>query len=135
MLEVVEQQRMSGWLSMFRESARGLTGEIVISGKSLSGFADYEKVIAELNDLSIGNRKVVKAAVPTIETFGLINIGGKHAIFNIFSALVEEGDDVIIPTPYWVSFADIARYVGMTQREYGGASDDLGISVVFRKRE
>src|SRR6266568_3264765 len=36
----------------------------------------------------------------------------KHAIFNICSALVDEGDDVIIPTPYWVSFADIARYMG-----------------------
>src|SRR5687767_2312409 len=74
---IVVMSVMSGWLSMFRDSARGLTGEIVISGKSLSGFADYEKVIAELNDLSIGNRKVVKAAVPTIESFGLINIGGK----------------------------------------------------------
>src|SRR5215467_11161685 len=42
----------------------------------------------------------------------IINVGGKHAIFNIFSALVDEGDEVIIPTPYWVSFADIARYVG-----------------------
>ena len=42
----------------------------------------------------------------------LVNIGGKHAIFNIFSAMIDEGDDVIIPTPYWVSFADIARFVG-----------------------
>ena len=39
-------------------------------------------------------------------------MGGKHAIFNIFSAVIDEGDDVIIPTPYWVSFGDIARYVG-----------------------
>src|SRR5688572_12822874 len=28
----------------------------------------------------------------------LINIGGKHAIFNIFAAVINEGDDVIIPT-------------------------------------
>jgi aspartate aminotransferase len=42
----------------------------------------------------------------------LVNIGGKHAIFNIFAAVIDEGDDVIIPTPYWVSFADIARFVG-----------------------
>lgn len=74
---IVVMSVMSGWLSMFRESARGLTGEIVISRKSLSGFGDYDKVIARLNDLSVGGRKVVKAAVPTIETFGLINIGGK----------------------------------------------------------
>jgi aspartate aminotransferase len=42
----------------------------------------------------------------------IVNNGGKHAIFNLCSALVDEGDDVIIPTPYWVSFGDIAHYVG-----------------------
>jgi aspartate aminotransferase len=42
----------------------------------------------------------------------IVNVGGKHAIFNLCSALVDEGDDVLIPTPYWVSFGDIAHYVG-----------------------
>jgi aspartate aminotransferase len=42
----------------------------------------------------------------------IVNVGGKHAIFNLCSALVDEGDDVIIPTPYWVSFGDIAHYFG-----------------------
>src|SRR4051812_12295204 len=42
----------------------------------------------------------------------IVNVGGKHSIFNLCSALVDEGDDVLIPTPYWVSFADIAHYVG-----------------------
>jgi aspartate aminotransferase len=42
----------------------------------------------------------------------LVNVGGKHAIFNSVMAVVDNGDDVIIPTPYWVSFADIARYAG-----------------------
>src|SRR5206468_3642396 len=42
----------------------------------------------------------------------LVNVGGKHSIFNTVSAVVDDGDDVIIPTPYWVSFADIARYGG-----------------------
>jgi len=42
----------------------------------------------------------------------LVNVGGKHSIFNTVSAVVDDGDDVIIPTPYWVSFADIARYAG-----------------------
>jgi aspartate aminotransferase len=41
-----------------------------------------------------------------------VNVGGKHSIFNTVSAVVDDGDDVIIPTPYWVSFADIARYAG-----------------------
>ena len=44
----------------------------------------------------------------------MVNVGGKHSVFSIFSALVDDGDEVIIPTPYWVSFADITRYVGAT---------------------
>ena len=42
----------------------------------------------------------------------LINIGGKHAIFDIIEALVDDGDEVIIPTPYWVSFLDIVQFAG-----------------------
>ena len=32
-----------------------------------------------------------------------VNVGGKHAIFNIVSALIQSGDEVIIPAPYWDS--------------------------------
>ncbi len=39
-------------------------------------------------------------------------VGGKHALFNAISVLVEHGDEVIIPVPYWVSFKDMVRYVG-----------------------
>jgi aspartate aminotransferase len=42
----------------------------------------------------------------------MINVGGKHAIYNAISALIEEGDEVIIPTPYWVSFPDIVKLAG-----------------------
>jgi aspartate aminotransferase len=40
------------------------------------------------------------------------SVGGKHAIFNAIQALVDHGDEVIIPVPYWVSFKDIVRYAG-----------------------
>jgi aspartate aminotransferase len=39
-------------------------------------------------------------------------VGGKHAIFNAIQVLVDHGDDVILPVPYWVSFKDIVRYAG-----------------------
>src|SRR5216683_4449358 len=42
----------------------------------------------------------------------IANVGGKHAIFNAVSVLVDHGDDVILPVPYWVSFKDIIRYAG-----------------------
>jgi aspartate aminotransferase len=34
----------------------------------------------------------------------LISCGGKHSLFNIFMALINKGDEVIIPSPYWVSY-------------------------------
>src|ERR1039458_576302 len=40
------------------------------------------------------------------------SVGGKHALFNIISVLVDHGDDVILPVPYWVSFKDMVRYAG-----------------------
>jgi len=39
-------------------------------------------------------------------------VGGKHALFNIIQTLVDHGDEVIVPVPYWVSFKDIVRYAG-----------------------
>ena len=38
--------------------------------------------------------------------------GGKQALFNVFQVLLNHGDEVIIPVPYWVSFKDIVRYAG-----------------------
>lgn len=40
------------------------------------------------------------------------SVGGKHALFNAIQVLVEHGDEVILPVPYWVSFKDIVRYAG-----------------------
>lgn len=42
----------------------------------------------------------------------IVNVGGKHSIFNAVSVLVQAGDEVIIPAPYWVSYPDIVKYVG-----------------------
>lgn len=42
----------------------------------------------------------------------LVTVGGKHALFNVISAVVDHGDDVLVPAPYWVSFADMVRYAG-----------------------
>ena len=36
----------------------------------------------------------------------LISCGGKHSLYNVFQALLEPGDEVIIPAPYWVSFPE-----------------------------
>ena len=42
----------------------------------------------------------------------LITVGGKHVIFNLIQALVNPGDEVVIPVPYWVTYADVVNYAG-----------------------
>src|SRR5438309_6934945 len=44
----------------------------------------------------------------------MASVGGKHALFNAIQVLVDHGDEVILPVPYWVSFKDIVRYAGGT---------------------
>ncbi len=44
----------------------------------------------------------------------VVTVGGKHSIFNAISVLIQAGDEVILPAPYWVSFPDIIKYAGGT---------------------
>ena len=44
----------------------------------------------------------------------IVTCGGKHAIYNLAQALFEEGDEVIIPSPYWVSYPPIISLAGAT---------------------
>ncbi len=37
----------------------------------------------------------------------IISVGGKQALYNIFMALLNPGDEVLLPSPYWVSYADM----------------------------
>ncbi len=42
----------------------------------------------------------------------IITVGGKHVLFNYTQALINPGDEVIIPVPYWVTYKDIVNYAG-----------------------
>jgi aspartate aminotransferase len=42
----------------------------------------------------------------------LVSCGAKHSLFNAVMALVDPGDEVIIPAPYWVSYAEMVRCAG-----------------------
>ncbi len=44
----------------------------------------------------------------------LLGVGAKHSLFNIFQAAIEEGDEVIIPAPYWVTYPEQVKYSGGT---------------------
>src|SRR5262245_60074812 len=70
---------------------------------AIGGIKEPKKAIVEKHAREFGSKYDVAECV--------VNFGGKHALYNIFSTVVEEGDDVVIPTPYWVTFGDIARFV------------------------
>lgn len=42
----------------------------------------------------------------------IVTGGGKHALLNLMLAIVEPGDEVVIPTPYWLTFAEQVRLAG-----------------------
>lgn len=39
----------------------------------------------------------------------IVNVGGKHSLFNVINALIQSGDEVVILAPYWVSYPEIVK--------------------------
>ncbi len=70
------------------------------------GILPLREAIAAWHKRELGSDYTAKECV--------VSVGGKHAIFNTISVLVQAGDEVILPAPYWVSFPDIIRYAGGT---------------------
>ncbi|HVA93931.1 MAG TPA: pyridoxal phosphate-dependent aminotransferase [Candidatus Dormibacteraeota bacterium] len=44
----------------------------------------------------------------------IVSVGGKHVLFNACCCLLEKGDEVLIPAPYWVTYPDIVLFTGAT---------------------
>src|SRR5205085_8696674 len=78
-------------------------------------FTKYTAVAgtAELRD-SIAHRHNVDFDSDYRREEVIASVGGKHALFNAIQVLVDHGDEVILPVPYWVSFKDIVRYASGT---------------------
>jgi aspartate aminotransferase len=50
--------------------------------------------------------------VPTQPDQVLVTNGGKQALYNLFQVLLGPGDEVLLPSPYWLSYPEIARLAG-----------------------
>jgi aspartate aminotransferase len=68
------------------------------------GIPDVRRAIVERHACDFGSDYGVDEAIFTT--------GGKQALFNAIQILVDHGDEVILPVPYWVSFKDIIQYAG-----------------------
>jgi aspartate aminotransferase len=78
-----------------------------------SNFTKYTAVggTAELRE-AIVHRHAVDFDSDYRREESMASVGGKHVLFNAISALVDHGDEVILPVPYWVSFKDMIRFAG-----------------------
>jgi len=74
-----------------------------------SGFTRYTAVegIPELKDAIIAKFKRDNALTYTRPQI-LVSTGAKQTIYNLFMAVLNPGDEVVIPAPYWVSYPDMA---------------------------
>ena len=68
------------------------------------GTQELREAICERHRRDFGTNYSVSECMATV--------GGKHAIFNLIQALVNPGDEVIIPVPYWVTYKDVVNYAG-----------------------
>lgn len=68
------------------------------------GTQELREAICERHRVDFGTNYAVSEC--------MVTVGGKHAIFNLIQALVNPGDEVIIPVPYWVTYKDVVNYAG-----------------------
>ena len=68
------------------------------------GTLDLKKAVCERHKLDFGTDYKPSEC--------LITVGGKHLIFNLIQALINPGDEVVIPVPYWVTYKDVVNYAG-----------------------
>ena len=71
---------------------------------AVAGIPEVRKAIVERHAADFGSNYTPDECVFTT--------GGKLALFNAIQVLVDHGDEVVLPVPYWVSFKDIIQYAG-----------------------
>ena len=61
---------------------------------------------------AIAHKISAENGVPTTASEVLVTNGGKQAIYNLFQVVLNPGDEVLIPAPYWLSYPEMARLAG-----------------------
>lgn len=79
-------------------------GGVVDRYTPASGLPEVRKAVADKFNRDNGLKYVPEQV--------MVNCGAKHSCFNLIAALIDEGDEVIIPAPYWVSYPEMVRFFG-----------------------
>jgi aspartate aminotransferase len=72
----------------------------------------------------------------------IVSSGGKHSCYNVIMAMCEEGDEVLIPAPYWLSYPEMVKLAGATpvvlptsdQTEFKVTAEQLRAAITPRTR-
>ncbi|MCT0225247.1 pyridoxal phosphate-dependent aminotransferase [Synechococcus sp. CS-1328] len=63
---------------------------------------------------AIATKLTLENGVPTSSDQVLVTNGGKQALYNLFQVLLGPGDEVLLPSPYWLSYPELAQLAGAT---------------------
>jgi aspartate aminotransferase len=82
--------------------------------------ASLDKGVGKYTDVAgiLPLRKAIAAELNTVHNVDvspdqiLVSTGAKHSLYNLFMALIDPGDEVLIPAPYWVSYPDMVMLAG-----------------------
>ncbi|MCU0529827.1 MAG: pyridoxal phosphate-dependent aminotransferase [Cyanobium sp. Prado107] len=90
------------------EFIRRAAAEALAAGLTRYGPAAGEPALREAIAAKTGREN----GRPTTAAEVLVTNGGKQALYNLFQVLLEPGDEVLLPSPYWLSYPEIARMAG-----------------------
>ena len=91
---------------------RQAAAEALESGLTRYGPAAGEPALRE----AIAQKLTQENRVPTSADQVLVTNGGKQALYNLFQVLLEPGDELLLPAPYWLSYPEMARLAGASVR-------------------
>ena len=91
---------------------RQAAAQALESGLTRYGPAAGEPPLRE----AIAQKLTQENQVPTSADQVLVTNGGKQALYNLFQVLLEPGDELLLPAPYWLSYPEIARLAGASVR-------------------
>ena len=91
---------------------RQAAAQALESGLTRYGPAAGEPALRE----AIAQKLSQENRVPTSADQVLVTNGGKQALYNLFQVLLEPGDELLLPAPYWLSYPEMARLAGASVR-------------------
>ena len=94
--------------------------EALRNGMTRYGPAAGDPTLREL----IASKISKENGIPTSAAEVLVTNGGKQAIYNLFQVLLNPGDEVLIPAPYWLSYPEMARLAGARPVAVPSSADD-----------